>query len=178
MLLTDLNDDGCYVFTDEPLALGPRIAIQIMMSTAEVRLTGRVDRGESGRAFGVEIDAGALSEESRRVLEGVLQDQRERRQYARQEVALPCRVDGVTTSGMVQVSNLSAGGCFIAARGSVDARSEVTIHAKCAGVELALTGRVVHVQFGRGFAVEFGNLPSDTRYLLEQFLTRAPVPSY
>lgn len=76
MLLTDLNDGGCFVFTDEPLALGPQIAIQILVSAAEVRLTGRVARVESGRAFGVEINVGALSEGSRWVLEDVLSQAR------------------------------------------------------------------------------------------------------
>jgi len=91
---------------------------------------------------------------------------------------LPCRVDGVTTSGPMQVTDLSAGGCFIATRDSVAKGAEVTIHATFAGVVLALPGRVVHVQPERGFAIEFGNLPSDTRYLLEHFLTRAPAPIY
>jgi PilZ domain-containing protein len=106
------------------------------------------------------------------------QDQRDRRQFARQSVMLPCRVDGVATSGTMQVTDLSAGGCFIATRESVAAGSDVTIRAKFAGVELALTGRVVHVRPGSGFAIEFGNLPPDTRYMLEHFLTRAPAPSY
>ena len=105
------------------------------------------------------------------------QGQSDRRKYARQSVMLPCRVDGVTTSGTMQVTDLSAGGCFIATRDSVAAGSEVTIHAKFAGVELALAGRIVHVQPGSGFAIEFGNLPTDTRYMLEHFLTRAPAPS-
>jgi len=35
----------------------------------------------------------------------------------------------------------------------------------------------VHVRPGHGFAIEFGNLPSDTRYMLEYFLTRAPARS-
>jgi len=87
-------------------------------------------------------------------------------------------VDGVTTSGTMQVTDLSAGGCFIATRDHVAADSEVTIRAKFAGVELVLPGRVVRAQPGRGFAIEFGNLPSDTRYLLEHFLTRAPNPTY
>ena len=91
---------------------------------------------------------------------------------------LPCRVDGVTTSGTMQVTDLSAAGCFIATRDSVAAGSEVTIRAKFAGVELALTGRVAHVRPERGFAIEFGHLPSDTRYMLEQFLTRVPTPGY
>ena len=52
------------------------------------------------------------------------------------------------------------------------------IHAKLAGIELPLTGRVVHVKPARGFAIEFRNLTSDVRYLLEQFLTRVPTPNY
>ena len=106
------------------------------------------------------------------------QGQDDRRQYARQSVMLPCRVDGVATSGTMQVTDLSAGGCFIATRESVAAGSEATVRAKFAGVELALTGRVVHVRPGHGFAIEFGNLPADTRHMLEHFLTRAPAPSY
>ena len=76
MLLTNLDEGGCFVFTDEPLALGPRIAIQILMPGAEVRLTGRVARVESGRAFGVEISVGALSDGSRLALEDVLSQTR------------------------------------------------------------------------------------------------------
>ena len=106
------------------------------------------------------------------------QGQSDRRKYARQSVMLPCRMDGVTTSGTMQVTDVSAGGCFVATRDPVAAGSEVTIRAKFAGVELALTGRVAHVKPGHGFAIEFGNLPSDTRYMLEHFLTRAPDPSH
>ena len=106
------------------------------------------------------------------------QGQSDRRQYARQSVMLPCRVDGVTTSGTTHVIDVSAGGCFIATRASVAQGAEVTVHANFGGAELALPGRVVHAQAGRGFAIEFGNLPSDTRYLLEHFLTRAPAPSH
>jgi len=91
---------------------------------------------------------------------------------------LPCRVDGVTTAGTTHVIDVSAGGCFIATRAAVAKDAAVIVHAKFGGVELALTGRVVHAQPGRGFAIEFGNLPSDTRYLLEHFLMRAQVPSY
>ena len=91
---------------------------------------------------------------------------------------LPCQVDGVTTTGTTHVIDVSAGGCFIASRASVETGAAVTVHANFGGVELALGGRVVHVRPGRGFAIEFGNLPSDTRYLLEQFLMRAPAPSY
>ena len=105
-------------------------------------------------------------------------EQRDRRKYARQAVSLACRVDGVTTSGTMQMTDVSAGGCFIATRDSVVAGSEVTIHAKLPGATLALPGRVVRVKPGRGFGIEFGNLASDTRYLLEQFLTRVLTPNH
>jgi hypothetical protein len=98
----------------------------------------------------------------------------DRRQSARLAVSLPCRIDGATTSGAMQVTDLSAGGCFIATRESVEAGSAITIRARMAAVELALSGRVVRVKPGQGFAIEFGSLASDTRNLLEEFLTRAP----
>ena len=106
------------------------------------------------------------------------QGQSDRRQYARQPVMLPCRLEGVTVSETTHVIDVSAGGCFIATRTTVPAGAEITVRANFGGIELALAGRVVHVRAGSGFAIEFGNLPSDTRYLLEQFLIRAPAPSY
>ena len=106
------------------------------------------------------------------------QSHSDRRMFARQSVSLPCRVDGVTTQEPLRITDVSAGGCFVAAHDPMTVSQEVTIHAKFAGVELSLVGRVVHVQRGRGFAIEFGNLATDTRYLLDQFLTRAPIPNY
>ena len=102
----------------------------------------------------------------------------DRRKFARQTVSLPCRVDGVTASGTMQMIDVSAGGCFVATRDAVAEGADVTIHAKLPGATLALPGRVVRVKPGRGFAIEFGNLASDTRYLLEQFLTRVLLPSH
>ena len=69
MLLAE--DADCFVFTHEPLALGPRIALLIRMPSGDVRVSGRVVRVESARAFAVEIDLDALSEEFRRALETV-----------------------------------------------------------------------------------------------------------
>ena len=106
------------------------------------------------------------------------QGQSDRRQYARQSVMLPCRLDGITTNGTTHVIDVSAGGCFVATRTSMTAGADIMVRANFGGVELALPGRVVHVRPESGFAIEFGNLPSDTRYLLEQFLMRAPAPSY
>ena len=77
----------------------------------------------------------------------------------------------------MQVIDLSEGGCLVAARHPVPAGSEITLHVNLAGIELPFTGRVVHVQRGRGFAVEFRNLPSETRQELEQFLATALTPN-
>ena len=70
MLLAE--DADCFVFTHEPLALGPRIALLIRMPSDEVRVSGRVVRVESARAFAVEIDLDALSDDVRRALENLL----------------------------------------------------------------------------------------------------------
>jgi hypothetical protein len=75
----------------------------------------------------------------------------------------------------MRVTDLSAGGCFIATQDAIPEGSDVTVRAKLGGVELSLSGRIVRVSPGHGVAVEFSVLASDTRYLLEQFLTRAPT---
>ena len=105
------------------------------------------------------------------------QDYTDRRRYARQAVSLPCRVDGLMSTAAMQVVDLSAGGCFVATLNPLPAGADVTVRAKVGGIELPLKGRVVYVKAERGFAIEFGALASDTRYLLEQFLTRAVTPS-
>jgi len=98
------------------------------------------------------------------------QDHDERRQHVRQAVLLPCRLDGVTNAAM-QVVDLSAGGCFVATRTAIPSGSQVTVYARLGGAEVPFTGRIVHVRSGRGFAMEFVDLASDSRLQLEQFLT-------
>ena len=73
----------------------------------------------------------------------------------------------------MHVIDLSVGGCLVASKDPVPAGSDVTVHVNLAGIEMGFTGRVVHVQPERGFAVEFRNLPSETRQQLEQFLAPA-----
>ena len=71
----------------------------------------------------------------------------------------------------MQVINLSSGGCLVAARDTVvQPGGQITVHVKFEGVELPLTGRVVHAREGWGFALEFVNLASETRHHIEQFL--------
>ena len=96
----------------------------------------------------------------------------ERRKHVRKTVLLPCRVDGVTMSGTLQMIDLSAGGCFVATQETVIASTSVTIHASLGNVDVPLTGRIVHCQRGRGFAVEFENLSNASRKQLDAFLKR------
>ena len=71
----------------------------------------------------------------------------------------------------MQVINLSAGGCLVAARNTVvQPGGQITLHVKFDDVERPLTGRVVHARSGWGFALEFVNLASETRDHIEQFL--------
>ena len=98
------------------------------------------------------------------------QDQSERRKHVRRAVLLPCKVEGAWAHGTMQIVDLSVGGCFVATRETIPAGTQITLHATLAGTEVRFTGRVVHMQGGRGFALEFGRLANDARQLLEQFL--------
>ena len=100
----------------------------------------------------------------------------DRRKHARRTVVLPCRVESLATNAKLQVINLSAGGCLIAARdAAVRPGAEVTVHVTLEDVEVPLTGRVVHARDGWGFALEFVDLAHDTRHRLEQFLALQPT---
>ena len=100
----------------------------------------------------------------------------DRRKHVRRTVLLPCRMESPATNQAMHVINLSEGGCLIAARDTVvQAGTQVTLHVTLEGVELPLTGRVVHARSGWGFALEFVNLASDTRHHLEQFLAMEPA---
>ena len=104
--------------------------------------------------------------------------QGDRRKHTRRTVLLPCRVETPTTNGKLQVINLSAGGCLIAARDAVVRPGvEVTVHVNLQGIEVPMTGRVVHARQGWGFALEFVDLAHDTRQRLEQFLALQPTPA-
>ena len=102
----------------------------------------------------------------------------DRRKHARRTVLLPCRVESPTTNANLQVINLSAGGCLIAARDTVVLPgAAVTVHVTLDGTELRLTGRVVHARDGWGFALEFVNLANDTRQHLDRFFEMQPTSS-
>ena len=101
----------------------------------------------------------------------------DRRKHVRRPVLLPCRMEDPATSPPMQVINLSAGGCLVAARDMVvHPGGQLTLHVKLEGLELPLTGKVVHAREGWGFALEFVNLASETRHHLEQFLAMEATP--
>ena len=102
----------------------------------------------------------------------------DRRKHVRRTVLLPCRMESPATNQAMQVINLSEGGCLVAARDTVvQPGGHVTLHVKLEGVELQLTGRVVHARKEWGFALEFVDLASDARHHLERFLALEPTPS-
>jgi hypothetical protein len=106
------------------------------------------------------------------------QGDRDRRKHARRTVLLPCRAETLTTTGRLHVINLSQGGCLIAARDTVVLPGEeVTVHVTLEGIEVPMTGRVVHARTGWGFALEFVNLANDTRQRLEEFFALQPMPA-
>ena len=101
----------------------------------------------------------------------------DRRKHVRRTVLLPCRMEGPAANQAMNVINLSPGGCLIAARDvGVQPGAQVTVNVKFEGLELPLTGRIVHARAGWGFALEFVNLASETRRHLEQFLAMEAMP--
>ena len=98
------------------------------------------------------------------------QDSSERRKHVRRAVLLPCRVDGVDAGGPMQLIDLSEGGCFVATAERFAAGVQLTLQTRLGTSELALRGRVVHIRPGRGFAVEFINLPASALQRIEDFL--------
>jgi hypothetical protein len=70
----------------------------------------------------------------------------------------------------MQVIDLSEGGCFVATTERFASGVQLTLQTRLGTSEVALTGRIVHTRPGRGFAVEFVNLPHSALQRLEDFL--------
>ena len=73
----------------------------------------------------------------------------------------------------MRLADLSVSGCFVDTLTLYPRGARVTLYATLVDKEVTLTGRVIHVQPGRGFgfAIQFEDLPADTRQQLEHFLT-------
>ena len=75
----------------------------------------------------------------------------------------------------MQLTDLSQAGCFVATTAIVPAGSRVTLHAMLGGAEIELSGRVAHVQPGRGFgfSIDVDDLTEGARQQLQEFLDAA-----
>ena len=85
----------------------------------------------------------------------------ERRKHPR--IARPVEASWRGSSGNspCRIGDLSLGGCFIYSRASPGINEETTVMATVAEWSVALTGTVVHLDPGMGFAVRFHSLSSD-----------------
>ena len=100
-------------------------------------------------------------------------DGTERRKHVRHPVMLRCRVEGASPETLMWLTDLSEGGCYISTRETLSAGSDITVYCDLgASVATLLTGRVVHVQPQRGFAVEFSEMSQAAQQQLQRFLQK------
>jgi hypothetical protein len=86
---------------------------------------------------------------------------KERRQHERYARALEGQWNGASGTGKCRISDISLGGCFIEslAMPAVGEDTTVTIH--LGSHRLALAGRIVYVEHGMGFSVQFQDVHTD-----------------
>ena len=98
----------------------------------------------------------------------------ERRKHVRRPALIQCRIDGAATQAAMRLTDVSAGGCFVATTATVLPDARITLRAMMSGEEVSLTGHVVHVQPGRGFgfAIDIDELTEDARQRLQEFLSQ------
>ena len=93
----------------------------------------------------------------------------ERREHSRHTLSLECTLSWSGASA--RISDLSLGGCFVDCQAvpSVGETTEVTVAFD--GMPTRLRGRVVNVQRGFGFGLEFTDLDEPTLKRLRNFLS-------
>lgn len=86
---------------------------------------------------------------------------KERRQHERYKRALEGQWNGASGTGTCRITDISLGGCFIQtlAMPAVGEDTTVTIH--LGSHHLALAGRIVYVEQGMGFSVQFRDVHRD-----------------
>src|SRR6185436_5964625 len=72
--LTNLSESGCFVATNDGLALDSQVTLFVTLAGDEIRIIGRVVRVEPGRGVGVEINLNLLSQYARLALEDFLRE--------------------------------------------------------------------------------------------------------
>lgn len=100
----------------------------------------------------------------------------ERRRHARVARPIEATFSGSSGATRCRLADVSLGGCFVQSYSS-PGQGHSTVVTITAGQEvLSLPGRVVYVEPGMGFAVEFQNVPKATAERLEELLAALHEP--
>lgn len=79
----------------------------------------------------------------------------ERRQHPRIVKLFEGRWQGASGSGECRIADLGVGGCFIQTLAMPAAGEQTTVTIRIGGSELSVPGRILYVERGMGFAVQF-----------------------
>ena len=91
-----------------------------------------------------------------------------RRASVRKPVLLECRIEGASGRAEMRISDMSSGGCFVDTPIPYRSGDPISLTVSLDGTDVALTGRVAHVQPGYGFgvALDVDRIPQSARELL------------
>lgn len=96
-----------------------------------------------------------------------------KRRHPRLPVLVDCRVEGASGRNEIRMTDLSRTGCYVDTAMSFPAGTPVTLYAQFGDGEVALPGRVIPLQAGGGFGVEFTELDEAAKKQLEAYLQQA-----
>ena len=98
-----------------------------------------------------------------------------RRRWPRHAVTIECRIDGLSNRASIRLIDLSLGGGYVDTSAVFAVGDPVSLVAVVEGVEMALRGRVVHVNPGMGFALAFDGdqMSEETHQRLKQLFGTA-----
>jgi hypothetical protein len=81
---------------------------------------------------------------------------------------------GASRDGECRISDLSAGGCYVQTMAMPAIGESTVISIDVFGHQFTFTGRIVYVERGMGFAIEFTDMPDSEREHLNQLLETLP----
>jgi hypothetical protein len=96
-----------------------------------------------------------------------------KRRHPRLPVLVECRVEGASGRSEIRLTDLSRTGCYVDTSMSFPAGTNVTLYAQLGGGEVALPGRVIPLNSGGGFGVEFADLDEAAKKQLDAYLQQA-----
>lgn len=96
-----------------------------------------------------------------------------KRRYPRLPVLVDCRVEGASGRNEIRMTDLSRTGCYVDTSMSFPAGTKVTLYAQLGDGEVALPGRVIPLNSGGGFGVEFTDLDEAAKQQLDAYLQQA-----